>query len=486
VTGAGPSSLLVLDAGTSSVRAAIVRPDGIVEHVCQESNRPDVPFPGLVEFDATALATVALRCARAALAAGGPVGGVGITNQRASTIVWDRATGQPAAPALGWQDLRTLGDCLALQAEGLRFNPNQSATKLAHLLDQVDPDRSRDLCFGTVDTWLGWQLSEGAVHVTDHTNAFVTGLVDPGTGEWDPAVLERLRIPASCLPAIVDTVGMTGTATALEGRPPLAARAGDQQASLAGQSCLEPGQAKITFGTGGMLDVVVGPAMPAFGLRGERGCFPVAARSHHGTLTWAVEAMMLAAGTNVDWLCDDLGLIGSAAESHDVASRCDDAGGVVYVPAPVGLGAPYWDFGARGTLLGLTTGIDRPRVVRAVLEGVAQRGADLVEAAEGDAGVTIPRLRIDGGMSTNPTFVQALADAAGRPVEVSAETEATTLGAGFLAGLAVGTWGSEAEVGAAWRPQRVVEPAQALDRDQWREACRRAGGWIPDLSALEF
>ena len=277
-----------------------------------------------------------------------------------------------------------------------------------------------------------------------------------------------------------------GTASALDGTPPLAALVGDQQASLVGQGCVRPGLAKITFGTGGMLDVCVGAERPPFPRQGGHGTFPIVAWRAGGSATWGVEAVMLAAGTNVEWLRDDLGVLDSAEQSHEVAAACETADGVVYVPALLGLGTPRWDYGARGTLLGLTRGTGRPQLVRAVLEGVAQRGADLVEAAEADTGLALERLRIDGGMSGNPTFVQAVADAVQRPVEVSPEREATTLGAGFLAGLAVGTWSGWDELAATWRPQVVVEPVRNLDRDRWREAVERAAGWEPDLSAISF
>ena len=244
--------------------------------------------------------------------------------------------------------------------------------------------------------------------------------------------------------------------------------------------------AKITFGTGGMLDLHLGEQRPRFERQGDGGCFPIVAWRRGGTTTWGVEAVMLSAGTNVEWLRDDLGIIGTAAESHDVASRCETADGVVYVPALLGFGTPRWDYGARGTLLGLTRGSERPQIVRAVLEGVAQRGADLVDAAEADTGLTIPSLRVDGGMTDNPTFVQALANASQRPVEVSPVKEATTLGAAFLAGLAVGTWGSWDDIAATWRPRAVVEPNGTLDREQWAKACDRAAGWIPELSSLTF
>ncbi|HEY2428221.1 MAG TPA: FGGY-family carbohydrate kinase, partial [Acidimicrobiales bacterium] len=457
------AGILVVDVGTSGVRAAIVRPDATVEHVHYRPVLPSSPEPSLVEFDAQALAAAALDVARAALADGGPVDAVGIANQRASTIVWDRRSGVPIAPGVGWQDLRTVGTCLVLQGQGLRITPNASATKLAYLLGLVPREDWPHLAFGTVDTWVAWTLSGGRLHVTDGTNAGVTGLRSRDSLAWNLRTLEMLDVPESVLPTVVDSTGVIGEATTLEGAPPLAGMAGDQQASLVGQACVRPGLAKITFGTGGMLDACV-EQRPTFEARGEGGCFPIVAWQAAGVPTWGVEAMMLAAGTNVEWLRDDLGVIASAAESDEIASRCADTGDVWYVPALLGLGTPYWDFGARGTLLGVTRGTGRPELVRAVLEGVAHRGTDLVEAAETDAGVAFPTLRIDGGMSDNATFVQALADASGRPIEVAPVREATTLGAAFLAGVAVGTWSGFDDVAAAWRPARTVEPGKHADR----------------------
>ena len=294
------------------------------------------------------MAEAALEVARRSLTDGGPVDGVGIANQRASTIVWDRATGVPVAPGLGWQDLRTVGDCLVWQAEGLRFAPNQSATKVAHLLDNADPDRSRDLCVGTVDTWILWNLTEGRVHASDASNAGVTGLLTADAAGWDTAVLERLRIPVGSLPSLVDSSGSVGEASALPGAPLICGIAGDQQASLIGQGCVAPGPAKITFGTGGMLDLVVGPTRPSFAGRGPAGTFPIVAWRRGDELMWGLEGIMLSAGTNVEWLRDDLGIIPSAAASHEVAASCADTEGVVYVPALLGLGTPEWDYGARG------------------------------------------------------------------------------------------------------------------------------------------
>ncbi|MGH8983983.1 MAG: FGGY family carbohydrate kinase [Acidimicrobiia bacterium] len=480
--------ILVVDVGTSSVRAALVRADATIAH---EERRPLLPAsraPGLVEFDAAEMAATVLDAARAAvaIATSEPVEAVGIANQRGSTVVWDRATGAPVGPGIGWQDLRTVGRCLELQGEGLRFAPNVSATKLEHLLDLADPGRDRDLCFGTVDTWVAWTLSDGAVHVTDASNAAITGLLESDARAWSDEALDVLRVPARVLPRVVDSTGVVGTATALPGAPPIAGLAGDQQASLLGQGGVHTGDAKITFGTGAMLDLVTGAARPEFHARGPAGTYPIVCRRAGGVDTWGVEAIMLSAGTNIEWLRDDLGVIATTAESHDVASACVSTGDVWYVPALLGLGTPQWDYGARGTVLGLTRGTGRPELVRAVLEGVALRGADLVEAAEGDTGIAVPCLRVDGGMTANPTFVQLLADAAQRIVEVSPVLEATALGAAFLAGLAVGTWESEDDLAATWAPRARIEPAQHLDRARWRDACRRAERWIPDLSAVDF
>ena len=482
-------SILVIDVGTSSVRAAIVHPDATIAIEKRQPLLPDTPMPGLVEFDAARMAQVALATARSVLAEHGPVESVGISNQRASTIVWDRATGEPVGPGQGWQDLRTLGDCLVLQGSGLRFAPNQSATKIRNLLDLADPERERDLCVGTVDSWIAWHLTEGAAHLTDPTNAGLTGLFSIVTQDWDPDLLAALAIPAASMPRIVDSSGDLATATALPGAPVLRGIAGDQQASLLGQGCVRPGQAKITFGTGGMLDLVRGTDAPATAARAPHGTFPIVAWRRGTTTLWGAEAIMLSAGTNIEWLRDDLGIIDDAASSHTVAQQCDHTDGVVYVPALLGLGTPRWDYGARGTLLGLTRGSARPHIVRAVLEGVAHRGADLVDATEADAGRRIESIRIDGGMSANPTFVQALADAIDRPVEVSPVLEATALGAAFLAGLADGTWKDDADIAATWRPTTVVEPSGRVtttSRERWAEAVSRAASWYPELSDFDF
>lgn len=482
-------SILVVDLGSTGVRAAVVEEDASITHLHYREVLPSTPLQGFMEYDARELADAILDVARRAVHGAGTVEAVGITNQRATAVLWDRTTGEPLGPAVSWQDLRTVGMCLGLRAQGLRIAPNTSASKLVFLLDMADPDRRRaeagELCFGTIDTWAAWTVSGGSAHVTDPSNAAVTDLLRTDATGWATEVLDALRIPEAVLPEIVDSSGVFGEASALDGSPPMAGIAGDQQASLMGQACTKPGEAKATFGTGGMLDVCVGPQRPAFETRGGAGCYPIVAWRVAGETTWGVEAAMLTAGSAITWLRDDMGLISSPEESAGIAATCDHTDDVWFVPALVGVGTPDWDFGARGTLIGLTRGTGRAEVVRAVLEGIAHRGADLLDAAESDGQRRVGSLRVDGGMSANPVFVQALADACARPVELSPVTEATTLGAAYLAGIAAGTW-SMGDLSQLWKPRQVVEPKRVTDRDRWREAKSRALGQVPELSALDF
>lgn len=488
-------AVLVVDVGTSSVRSSLVDANGVVSHTHQVHVVPSSPAPGLVELDAPRIAAAALETAHAVLAEVGSVAAVGIANQRASAIVWDRRTGEVLGPALGWQDLRTVIQCLVLQGEGLRLAPNVTATKLQAILDLVDPERRRsragELCCGTVDAFVAWHLSGAAVFVTDASNAGVTGLVDASVSTYDDHVLTVLGIDRATLPDLVDTSGVVGLAHALPGAPPIAGMAGDQQASLIGQGCTRPGMAKITFGTGGMLDVVVGDEAPAAAVRGPHGTFPIVAQRAGGRTLWGREAVMLSAGTCVEWLRDDLGFFADAADCEALAASCDGTGGVTFVPAMLGLGTPVWDFGARGALLGLTRGTGRAEITRAVLDGIAHRGADLVEATEAEIGYPLAALRVDGGMSQNATFLQLLANATGKAVERSAEVEATTRGAGFLAALGVGLIADADDLDTLVSPSATFtstldDDERLSSRSTWLDRRGRAEGTIPDLSSVEF
>ena len=356
--------ILVVDVGSSSVRASVVNPDGTVEHVHSEPVVASTPAPSFVEVDAARVASSVLAVARAALAEAGSVEGVGIADQRATTVLWDRASGEPVGPAITWQDLRTVVTCLLLRDQGVLLAPNESATKLAFLLDLADPDRTRDLCFGTMDTWVAWTLSGGGLHVTDASNAAVTGLRTPSGDNWSPRVMEALKIPETVLPRVVDSSGPIGEAGALQGAPLICGILGDQQASLVGQGCTLPGLAKITFGTGGFLDSCVGSDRPGFARRGAGGTFPIAAWQRGGRITWGVEAVMLSAGSCIDWLREDVGLVTTSAETDGLAASVPDSGDVWFVPAFFGIGTPLWDFGARGAFIGITRGTGRAEMAR--------------------------------------------------------------------------------------------------------------------------
>ncbi len=485
-------AVLVVDVGTSSVRSSLVTADGAVRSTRQLAVLPTTPEAGIVEVDPTAIAGAVLETADAVLEEAGEVRAVGVTNQRATTVLWDAATGQVVGPGIGWQDLRTVVDCLVLQSEGVRVAPNVSATKLRWLVQHAPPElvAGGTLRFGTIDTWVVSVLSRGELHVTDATNAGVTGLVDADLADWDAATMAVLGLDASLLPSIVDTFGVVGEATALRGSPPIACLVGDQQGSLAGQGCIAPGQGKLTFGTGGMLDQVLA-SRPSFAARGGAGSFPIAARRGGGEVTWGLEAIILTAGTCIEWLRDDLGVIASAADTDAIAASVEDTAGVRFVPALLGIGTPEWDFGARGGFYGLTRGATRAHLVRAVLEGIAQRGRDLVESARTDGGAPFEALRIDGGMSANGTFVQLLADATGTAVEVAPVLEATTRGAGLLACVGAGLLGDVSAIAATWSPSRVVEPVsdpthREEDREAWLRAKHQALRTIPGLSDVSF
>ncbi len=479
---------LTIDVGTSSVRSALVGDDGTVTHVHQRPLTLRSPAPGEVELDAVEIATTALELAKATQRDGGPGDVVAITNQRASTIVFDHRTGQPVGPALGWQDLRTVFDCLVLQGEGIRLAPNQSATKAAWLLQQSDVD-SQHLRMATIETWIAWHLSHGEAFVTDRSNASVNGLVQRDLHSWDLELAERLALPPTMFATLVDTMGACASASELDRNPPICALVGDQPASLFGQSLVHQG-AKITFGTGAMLDMVSGAEGPDTMTRFSSGCFPTVMRSRNGEVTWGIEAIVLSAGSCVQWLHDQLGLLDDVRDSSELARSVAHSDGVFFVPAFNGLGTPKWDFGARGAFFGLTRGSARAHLVRAVLDGIAQRGVDLVDAAETHLDAPLTELRVDGGMSTNSYFVQRLADLLGRPVAVSNEVEATTRGAGLMALVATDEL-SEHDVETLWEPRYVAEPLLGDDertsqREQWGHVVERAAKTIPELSSISF
>lgn len=477
---------LAIDVGTSSVRTALVDEHGTVGHARQRALTIATPQPGEVELDAQEIARVVLDLATETLLDGGGCDAVGVTNQRATTIVFDELTGAPVGPAIGWQDLRTVIDCLVLQGEGLRLAPNQSATKLRWLVERAGRP-ARGLRMATVETWVAHVLSEGRTFVSDHSNAAVTGLVGTDPRHWDPTVLSTLGVGDVGLAQIVDTMADHGRASALPGSPPITALVGDQPASLYGQCCVRRG-AKITFGTGAMLDVVRGSDAPATMSRLASGCFPVVVASRDGALTWGVEGIVLSAGACVEWL-RDLGVISDPSECDGLAFSVE-RDGVTFVPALSGLGTPWWDFGARGGFFGLTRGTTRAHLVRAVLTGIAERGADLVDAARAETGLELDEVRVDGGMSASRFLLQALADATGSRVALSSEREATTRGAGLMALVSAGHLAEE-EVEGLWRPAEVFAPAtspaaRAARREEWRGAVARVERTIPDLSAVAF
>lgn len=464
-------TVLAIDAGTSGVRALAVDRSGRVRCRRYRELLPSSPAEGRVEFDATALADVAVELATDVIGADGPVDAVGITNQRASTVCWERTTGRPVGPGIGWQDRRAHPQVHRLAEAGVLVSPGTLGPLAAWHVEHSGREAS-DLRVGTIDTWLAWNLTGGRAFATDPSNLSGSVLWSPEHGGIDPVVLEALGLPRSLFADVVDTAQVVGPASALPGAPPVAALVGDQMASLMGHGATRPGRTKVTVGTGAMLDVALGTDPPA-SLLTASGCVPMVSRRVDGQVHWMLEAVMMAGGANVEWLRDGPGLVGSVEESDVLAASCSDAGGVTFVPAILGLGTPTWDLAATGLFHGITRSSGRPQLVRAVLEGVANGVADLVDAAATDSGYRIDRLSVDGGMSRNRTFVQAVADATGRPIDV-APAESTALGAAFLAGLAVGTWRDRADLDDAWAPERTVAPRGALDRAGWLEARRRS------------
>jgi glycerol kinase len=481
--------VLALDQGTTSSRSILFDRHGQPVAQAQREFRQHYPRAGWVEHDANEIwATQAATIAEVlAIADAAPqeIAAVGITNQRETTVLWDRASGEPVAPAIVWQDRRTAESCDRLRAcgrepeiarrTGLLIDPYFSATKLCWLLDNVGGARVRaergELAFGTIDSWLAWKLSGHRLHVTDRTNASRTLLLNLATGDWDPELLELFRIPAACLPQLLPSSIPSARAdisVTIEGHKlPLAGIAGDQQAALFGQACFERGMAKNTYGTGCFMLM-------------NTGANPTVSRHRLlTTLAWdvgghcfALEGSVFIGGAVVQWLRDELRFIDRSEEVEALARSVPDSAGVHVVPAFTGLGSPHWDPYARGTITGLTRGAGRAHIARAALEAIAFQSAELLVAMQADSGQPLVELRVDGGATVNDLLMQFQADLLDVPVVRPRVRETTAQGAAFLAGLATGFWSSTAEIARIWKPDRRFEPAMSRD-----EAASRMAGW---------
>jgi glycerol kinase len=496
------SHVLALDQGTTSSRAMLFNHDGTVAGMAQREFPQIFPQPGWVEHDPQEIWTSQIAVATEVLGRAGArprdVAAIGITNQRETTIVWDRESGQPIANAIVWQDRRTAEICDRLKAggyerlvgdrTGLIIDAYFSGSKIAWLLDHVPGARAKAeagrLAFGTVDAWLVWQLTSGRTHITDVSNASRTMLFNIHTLEWDDDLLRMLNVPRSLLPDVKgssEVYGEVSTTLGL-GSVPIAGIAGDQQAALFGQMCVAPGLSKNTYGTGCFLLQNTGTASVA---STNRLVSTVAWRIGDRT-EYALEGSVFIGGAVVQWLRDGLGLIRSAAEVEALAASVPDNGDVYLVPAFAGLGAPHWDAYARGAMVGLTRGTTAGHLARAALESIAYQVGDILDAIHRDSGISLQELRVDGGAAMNDTLMQFQADLLGVPVVRPEVTETTALGAAYLAGLAVGFWPSVDAIAGQWRVARRFDPvmprrrAEAL-RDRWREALDRSRGWArPD------
>jgi len=486
--------VVAIDQGTTGTTVLVLDRRGRVAGRAYREFTQHFPKPGWVEHDAEEIWRVTLavlrKACRAARARGRDVAAIGITNQRETTMLWDRRSGRPVHRAIVWQDRRTSDHCEALRAAGaedlvrrktgLVLDPYFSATKLRWLLGHVRRAGERaargELCFGTIDAWLVWKLTGGAVHATDPTNASRTLLYDINTRAWDPELCRLFEVPESVLPEVRPSSGSFGDATPdVLGEPvPIAGIAGDQQSALFGQGCTEPGMAKNTYGTGCFLLLQTG-ARP---VTSTHGLLTTVACDARGGPAYALEGAVFMAGAAIQWLRDGLGLLATAAESERHARSVDDSLGVHVVPAFVGLGAPYWDPEARGAVLGLTRGVTRAHLVRATLESLAFQIRDVADAMAADAGSPLQALRVDGGASANDFLMQFQADLLGLPVERPALVETTAVGAAQLAGLAVGFWRTPKELAAMRRKDRRFRPRMPAERREalyrgWQEAVRR-------------
>ena len=493
--------VMALDAGTTSNRCILFDREGTIRSMAQKEFTQIFPQPGWVEHDANEIWATQLGVAVEAMgkvgAKAGDIAAIGITNQRETTIVWDRVTGEPVYNAIVWQCRRTSRFCDELKERGLTdwlrertglvIDAYFSATKLKWILDNVPNARKRaergELLFGTVETWLIWKLTGGRVHVTDYSNAARTMLFNINTLTWDQEILDLLDIPASLLPTPVPSSQIYGeTDPSFFGRSiPIAGAAGDQQAALFGQTCFEPGQAKNTYGTGCFLLMNTGER-PVFS---QNGLVTTIAWGLDGKVDYALEGSIFVAGAAIQWLRDELRLIDSAADSEYLAGKVPDTNGCYVVPAFTGLGAPHWDQYARGAIVGLTRGVNKNHIIRATLASIAYQTYDVIAAMEADSGIRLYNLKVDGGASANNLLMQMQSDIIQSTVSRPKCVETTALGAAYLAGLAVGYWSSREDVVRNWAIDRTFTPSiPSAARDEmvrgWERAVQRSLQWATD------
>jgi glycerol kinase len=491
-------AIMALDQGTTSSRAILFDRSGQPLGVAQQEFAQYYPQGGWVEHDADEIWQSQLAVARQVVAECGldpaEIAGIGIANQRETTVVWNRSTGRPIHRAIVWQDRRTAGYCDELQQggygelvsakTGLVIDAYFSATKLRWILTHVEGARDAanrgELAFGTIDSWLLWNLTNGALHITDVSNASRTMLMNLATGDWDDELLDLLEIPRALLPEIRPTSSCYGStaASVLGTCIPLGGAAGDQQAALFGQNCTRHGMAKNTYGTGCFMLMNVGTNA----LRSTQRLLTSTAWSLGHSTHYALEGSVFIAGAAVQWLRDGLGIIKSSADVEALASQVQDSDGVYLVPAFAGLGAPHWDAYARGTVVGLTRGTSAAHLARAALEGIAFQVADVLAAMHRDSGIAIDELRVDGGACVNDLLMQFQADILQAPVVRPRVIETTALGAAFFAGLAVGFWNSVEEIQAIWQAERIFRPQMSADeaahrQQRWGEALQRSRAW---------
>jgi len=492
--------ILALDQGTTSSRSLVFDHAGHIVALAQKEFTQHYPQPGWVEHDPEEILATQLATARDAVAQAGltmaDIAGIGITNQRETAVVWDRATGKAIHNAIVWQDRRTADYCDGLRREGhtedirqrtgLEIDAYFSGTKVRWILDHVDGARSRaergELAFGTIDSWLIWHLTGGTVHATDPSNASRTLLFNLHDLAWDPAMLDLLGVPAAMLPEVRPSSGDFGTATALSpDAPPIAGVAGDQQSALFGQQCTRPGMVKNTYGTGCFMLMNTGTKA----VMSRHRLLTTVAWQIGGETHYALEGSIFMGGATVQWLRDELNMIGDSAEIEALAAAVPDSDGVVLVPAFAGLGTPHWNGHARGTLFGLTRGSGKAHLARAALDAIAHQTVDVVRAMEADAGVAIPELRVDGGATVNNLLMQTQSDLLNISVVRPEITETTALGAAYLAGLGVGFWSNTADIQSQWAAERTFSPqlddAERKTADhRWQRAIRATLNWAED------